>query len=91
MAENLTANAYTRDGYTFEGWNTKPDGTGTGYTDRAQVRDLTADDKGRVVLYAQWKAVQLPQTGMTAGLLLPAVLLTGMAAYGTILSRRRRD
>ena len=31
--KELTANAYTRTGYTFTGWNTAADGTGTAYTD----------------------------------------------------------
>lgn len=37
----------TRVGYTFTGWNTKPDGTGTTYT----VSNLPTDD---IVLYSQW-------------------------------------
>ena len=48
----LNANAFTRDGYAFAGWNTVPDGSGTRYTDRAGVT-LDAD----LTLYAQW-AVQ---------------------------------
>jgi uncharacterized repeat protein (TIGR02543 family) len=46
----LTANAFTRDGYTFAGWNTKADGTGTAYADLAEV-EVTED----LTLYAQWK------------------------------------
>ncbi len=45
----LTANAFTRDGYTFAGWNTKADGTGTAYADLAEV-EVTED----LTLYAQW-------------------------------------
>ena len=30
----LTANAFTRTGYTFAGWNTAADGSGTAYADR---------------------------------------------------------
>ena len=47
----LNANTFTRDGYTFAGWNTAADGTGTAYADGATV-NLTED----LVLYAQWKA-----------------------------------
>lgn len=50
----LTANAFTREGYSFTGWNTKADGTGTSYTDEATVSNLTQNDS--VTLYAQWKA-----------------------------------
>jgi len=48
--KNLTANAFTKDGYDFMGWNTRPDGSGTGYADGASY---TAN--GSVTLYAQWK------------------------------------
>ncbi|MCI2085561.1 MAG: InlB B-repeat-containing protein [Olsenella sp.] len=50
-ATALTANAFTREGYDFTGWNTKADGTGDSYADAAEVT-LTQD----VTLYAQWKA-----------------------------------
>ncbi|WP_270479676.1 InlB B-repeat-containing protein [Bifidobacterium adolescentis] len=52
----LTENGFKRDGYTFTGWNTKPDGSGDGYTDRQEVLNLTAKDGGTVTLYAQWTA-----------------------------------
>ncbi len=51
VATTLTANAFTRTGYTFNGWNTKADGTGTSYADGASIK-LTAD----TTLYAQWTA-----------------------------------
>lgn len=37
------------ENYTFNGWNTKPDGTGTAWTEGATVTD-------NVTYYAQWKA-----------------------------------
>ena len=49
VAEQLPANAFTREGYDFTGWNTKPDGTGTPYADEAMIT-LTDD----LTLYAQW-------------------------------------
>ena len=45
----LTANTFTREGYSFTGWNTKADGTGTPYADKAIV-SFDAD----TTLYAQW-------------------------------------
>ena len=48
----LTANAFTHDGYTFTGWNTKSDGKGTSYADKAEITDI----KGNITLYAQWQA-----------------------------------
>ena len=46
----LTANAFTREGYNFTGWNTAADGTGTSYADKATV---TLTDN--TTLYAQWE------------------------------------
>ena len=53
----LTKNAYSRDGYTFNGWNTKKDGSGTAYTDEQVVKNLTTEANGVVTLYAQWKVI----------------------------------
>lgn len=47
----LTKNAFTREGYLFNGWNTMADGSGTIYEDCSK---LTADSN--VTLYAQWIA-----------------------------------
>ncbi len=57
VAKNLTANAYKRTGYTFNGWNTKSDGSGSAYTDKQSVKNLTATDKATITLYAQWKPI----------------------------------
>lgn len=53
-AKNLTANAFSKTGYTFNGWNTKANGTGTAYVDKASVKNLTSTKDGTVTLYAQW-------------------------------------
>ena len=45
----VKANGYTRDGYTYTGWNTEPDGSGAPY--KAGDRITMTDN---VVLYAQW-------------------------------------
>ena len=46
----LSDNTFTREGYTFTGWNTVADGTGTPYADKAKVA-LTEN----ITLYAQWE------------------------------------
>ena len=66
-SKNLTANAFTRTGYTFSGWNTKDDGTGTSYTDRQSVNNLSQNDGETVTLYAQWNAIQYAVTFMVDG------------------------
>lgn len=51
--DNLPANAFLRDGYTFAGWSTEPNGDII-YTDQATVM-VSAEDRGlQPTLYAQW-------------------------------------
>jgi uncharacterized repeat protein (TIGR02543 family) len=45
----LNANTFTRASYTFTGWNTAANGSGTAYTDGA-IYSFSAD----ITLYAQW-------------------------------------
>ncbi len=56
VAKNLTSNSFTRTGYTFSGWNTKEDGTGTSYSNGASVKNLTSTDGATITLYAKWTA-----------------------------------
>ena len=53
-AKALTANGFTRTGYTFSKWNTKADGSGTSYSNKQSVSNLTSTNGGTVTLYAQW-------------------------------------
>ena len=53
--ENLAANAFSREGYEFSGWNTEPDGSGTAYGDGA-----TFEFDRSLTLYAQWEAIPAP-------------------------------
>lgn len=55
-AKALTANGFTKTGYTFKGWNTKADGSGTSYADKASVKNLSSTNGATVTLYAQWTA-----------------------------------
>ena len=54
-ATALTSNSFTRSGYTFAGWNTEADGSGTDYADGASFA-FTAND----ILYAQWTTATPP-------------------------------
>ena len=54
VAQALTANSFTKTGYTFSGWNTKKNGSGTGYTDKQAVSFTPANDGESITLYAQW-------------------------------------
>mgnify|MGYP004683655647 CR=1 FL=1 len=53
---NLTANGYSRDGYSFVGWTSASDGSGTSYADCQKVSNLTDRDGDTVIMYAKWKA-----------------------------------
>jgi uncharacterized repeat protein (TIGR02543 family) len=52
VANTIPSNSLTRTGYTFNGWNTESDGSGTAYATGA-----TITPSGDVTLYAQWKTV----------------------------------
>ena len=63
---HLTENGYSRTGYMFAGWNTRPDGSGTSYEDQAEIYNLCSadwqdrstwdvEDHGQITLYAQWR------------------------------------
>lgn len=90
----LTANAFTRSGYTFTGWNTAKDGSGTTYDDKASVKV-----EGDMALYAQWKASSsgsassskstLAKTG-DATMPMAAVGFVAAIAAGALLAARRR-
>jgi uncharacterized repeat protein (TIGR02543 family) len=54
----LTLNTFTRAGYSFNGWNTAADGSGTGYAD-GETYSFAAD----LSLYAQWSMI--PRTTRT--------------------------
>ena len=55
VAQNLTANAFTRDDdYTFIRWNTLANGSGTSYNNGQSVSNLTTAPNDVVNLYAQW-------------------------------------
>lgn len=89
----LPANGFKRAGYTFAGWNTKPDGTGTAYKDKGEVTNLASSQDDVVVLYAQWRglATVLPDTGGHANHA-PLIVGGGVTAAAlalAVVARRR--
>ena len=58
-AKNLTANAFAKTGHSFSGWNTKADGSGTSYSNKQSVKNLTKTNGATVNLYAQWSPYKL--------------------------------
>ena len=56
-AQNLTANTFTKEGYTFQGWSESLGGD-VKYADEVSVSNLTADNNGTIDLYAVWQINQ---------------------------------
>ena len=56
VAANLTANGFVKNGADFVCWNTKPDGSGTNYTDRQSVVKLSEINGATITLYAIWSS-----------------------------------
>lgn len=79
----LTKNAFTRDGYTFSGWNTKADGSGTSYKDGASVK-VSSD----VTLYAQWaKSTASPSSNTATSGTSGTITTSGTTSTSTTLAR----
>ncbi len=55
VSQNLTANAFENDGYSFVGWATSPTGNVI-YLNGESVSNLTNVNNGQVTLYAKWTA-----------------------------------
>lgn len=72
----LIANAFTRDGYAFNGWNKAADGSGTVYADEADFAVTEAND---VTLYAQWDPIA-DETTIVA-------MIKNMTESGTIAAK----
>ena len=53
VSKALTANTFTRTGYTFAGWATSSGGDAV-YADKQSVNNLTNVNNGTVTLYAKW-------------------------------------
>lgn len=54
--ENLADNSFNAPGYTFLGWNTESDGSGTSYSDGQRVKNIYNEYGYGQHLYAQWEA-----------------------------------
>ena len=97
----VAKNEFTRNNYTFTGWNTQADGKGTAYK---AGDSFTLTDKN-IVLYAQWSknsgsagtgtngtAVNSSQTGDTSNLALwiALLLVSGGAVTATTIYGRKK-
>ena len=78
--------APTRDGYTFAGWNSAADGTGTAYAVGSTV------DCADLTIYAIWaqEVIELPATGQDETRVQLAVLVAALGALSLLLTGSRR-
>ena len=84
---NLTSNPFTRTGFSFAGWNTQADGSGTFYADGASYHFRES-----LTLYAQWTATgpvqSAPYSGPLPVKLVPNVVPSGTATSVTLEGER---
>lgn len=85
VANTIPSNSLTRTGYTFNGWNTASDGSGTAY-----ATGSTITPSGDVTLYAQWKTTYVKpeiqnllafRTADASGGASPTVTSTGTTGF----------
>ena len=85
VANTIPSNSLTRTGYTFNGWNTASDGSGTAY-----ATGSTITPSGNVTLYAQWKTTYAKpeiqsllafRTANASGGVSPTVTSTGKTGF----------
>ena len=85
VANTIPSNSLTRTGYTFNGWNTASNGSGTAY-----ATGSTITPTGNVTLYAQWKTTYVKpeiqnllafRTANASGGASPTVTSTGKTGF----------
>ena len=85
VANTIPSNSLTRTGYTFNGWNTASDGSGTTYATGSTIAPT-----GDVTLYAQWQTTYVKpeiqnllafRTADTSGESSPTVTSTGETGF----------
>jgi len=87
-SEALDINTFTRSGYTFSGWNTSANGTGTSYADEVSFTMNILGD----TLYAQWSAIDYTITFNSNGGTSPSPTnktVTYNSTYGTLATTSR--
>ena len=86
---------FMREGYTFAGWNTKPDGSGQMFKDKGTVLNLTTVRAEEVNLYAIWKPADSSTTASifsdgTALIYVGAGILILSIVASIIYSKRKK-
>ncbi len=82
VATAIKTNTFALTGYIFLGWNTKADGTGTLYSDKQKVTNLTSTGN-TITLYAVWSDGALLDTGQNVNRKLKRLAGDSSATYST--------
>ena len=88
VAQALTANAFSRNGYTFAGWATSASGSVV-YSNKQSVSNLTTTNGGTVNLYAKWSIVSYTITYNGNGGSTPSKLTYNIESTSTLSSSSR--
>lgn len=88
MPQTISMNQFIRNGYTFNGWNTKKTGGGDAFTDGASLVSYAPASGTAITLYAQWNPNQYVVTfdyqGATGGNTTKRMEVNYDSAYGTL-------
>ncbi|MGN1162914.1 MAG: leucine-rich repeat protein, partial [Christensenellales bacterium] len=84
--KQLTANSYSKTGYSFAGWTKSADGAGTIYANKEKVKNLSETQGSVVDLYAKWTANTYTATfNANGGTVSPTTKsVTYNSAYGSL-------
>jgi len=86
VPRELTANGFTRTGYTFAGWATSTNG-GKVYNNSASVTNLSSTDGATITLYASWTINNYSLTyNPDGGSLSGSYTAAGNITYGTTVT-----
>jgi uncharacterized repeat protein (TIGR02543 family) len=81
--------ALAKTGYTFDGWNTASDGTGTTYSASSSLSsDLSTTNEATVTLYAHWVYEFTTPAQYRATSSIPARTISGSMSNGDFISGR---
>lgn len=84
IEEKLASNLFDKTGYTFGGWNTKTDGSGTSFANGASVKNLSSTNGSMISLYAQWTpntyTIKYDGNGNTSGSMTDSVFIYDVIA-----------
>ena len=90
-SKKLTANGFSKTGNSFTGWNTKANGSGTAYTNKQSVKNLSTTNGATVTLYAQWTPYVLKVYYNANGGTPSSVVINSKTCYNKVVSSSNQN